>query len=66
MAGPGCRLLWLAVTAKCAAVTGKHFPGVDKEAAESEREREKSVCSVECQLVSVIILDGCVSMLTAQ
>lgn len=42
MAGPGCRLLrlacvTLAMTANCAAVTGKHFPGVNKEPVARER-----------------------------
>lgn len=43
MAGPGCRLLrlacvTLALTAECAAVTGKHFLGVNKEAAARGKE----------------------------
>lgn len=66
MAGPGCRLLWLAcvtlaMTANCAAVTGKHFPGVNKEPV--EREGKCNVCSVEHQCISYFLpqdMDGVV------
>lgn len=55
MAGPGCRLLrlacvTLAVTADCAAVTGKHFPGVNKEPV--ARERKCNVYSVDRECMS--------------
>lgn len=51
MAGPGCRLLWLArvtlaLTVNVATVTGKHFPGVNKESV-ARGEKKYNVYSVE-------------------
>lgn len=61
MAGPGCRLLWLtcvtlAMTANCAAVTGKHFPGGDKEPV--ERKRKCNVGSVQHECTSYFFASG--------
>ena len=62
MAGPGCRLLWLAcvtltVTANCAALTGKHFPGVNKRTG-SEGEKKCNVYSVEHERISYFFSPG--------
>lgn len=66
MAGPRCRLLRLAcvtltLTANCAAMTGKHFPGVNKEPV--ARERKCNVYSVERECISYFLpqdMDGCI------
>lgn len=66
MAGPGCRLLQLAcvtlaVTGECAAVTGKHFPGVNKEPV--ARGEETNVYSIKRERRSYFLprdTDGCV------
>lgn len=60
MAGPGCRLLWLAcvtlaLTVNGATVTGKHFPGVNKESVAGEK---KYVYSVEHGHISYFFASG--------
>lgn len=57
MAGPGCRLLQLArvtlaLTGGCAAVTGKHFPGVNKEpVARGEETLMSTASSVSAEVI---------------
>lgn len=56
MAGPGCRLLQLAcvtlaVTGECAAVTGKHFPGVNKEPVARGKKLMSTASSVSAEVI---------------